>query len=231
MREGKRIGVVIPALNEAAAIGRVIAEIPDWVDHIVVADNGSSDGTGDVARSAGATVIVQSERGYGAACLAGIAALNAIDIVVFVDGDYSDHPADMADLVDPIANGRADFVLASRALGEREAGSLTPQQQFGNWLATTLIRLIWGERYSDLGPFRAISSPALAALAMADRNFGWTVEMQIKAAEQRLRIIEVPARYRRRIGVSKVSGTISGSVKAGVKILYIIGRHAMARRR
>ncbi|MEQ1616078.1 MAG: glycosyltransferase family 2 protein [Hyphomicrobiaceae bacterium] len=231
MREGKRIGVVIPALNEAAAIGRVIAEIPDWVDHIVVADNGSSDGTGDVARSAGATVIVQSERGYGAACLAGIAALNAIDIVVFVDGDYSDHPADMADLVDPIANGRADFVLASRALGEREAGSLAPQQQFGNWLATTLIRLIWGERYSDLGPFRAISSPALAALAMADRNFGWTVEMQIKAAEQRLRIIEVPARYRRRIGVSKVSGTISGSVKAGVKILYIIGRHAMARRR
>ena len=230
MREGKRVGVVIPALNEADAIGRVIADIPAWVDQIVVADNGSSDGTGEVARAAGATVVVQPERGYGAACLAGIAALNAVDIVVFVDGDYSDHPADMADLVDTIANGRADFVLASRAIGEREAGSLTPQQQFGNWLATTLIRWIWRERYTDLGPFRAIAMPALASLAMADRNFGWTVEMQIKAAERRLRIIEVPARYRRRIGVSKVSGTITGSVKAGVKILYIIGRHAVARR-
>lgn len=230
MREGKRIGVVIPALNEASAIGRVIADVPAWVDQIVVADNGSNDGTGDVARAAGASVVVQPERGYGAACLAGIAALNAIDVVVFVDGDYSDHPADMADLVDPIAGGSVDFVLASRAIGEREAGSLTPQQQFGNWLATTLIRWIWRARFTDLGPFRAISMPALSALAMADRNFGWTVEMQIKAAEQKLRVLEVPARYRRRIGTSKVSGTITGSVKAGVKILYIIGRHALARR-
>ena len=230
MREGRRIGVVIPALNEAAAIGRVVADIPAWVDQIVVADNGSSDGTGEVARAAGATVVIEPARGYGAACLAGIAALERVDIVVFLDGDYSDHPADMADLVDPIAAGAADFVLASRAKGKRERGALTPQQMFGNWLATRLIARIWGERYSDLGPFRAILAPALAALAMADRNFGWTVEMQIKAAEQRLRVLEVPARYRRRIGVSKVSGTITGSVKAGVKILYVIGRHALALR-
>jgi glycosyltransferase involved in cell wall biosynthesis len=230
MRDGKCIGVVIPALNEADAIGRVVADIPGWVDHIVVADNGSSDSTGEVARKAGATVVDEPERGYGAACLAGIATLPPVDIVVFVDGDYSDHPADMADLVDPIVAGEADFVLASRAIGEREAGALTPQQLFGNWLATTLIRRIWGARFSDLGPFRAIATPALVKLAMADRNFGWTVEMQIKAAENKLRCLEVPARYRRRIGVSKVSGTITGSVKAGAKILYIIGRHALRRR-
>lgn len=230
MRSGARIGVVIPALNEAAAIGRVVADVPAWVDHVVVADNGSSDDTGRVAEAAGATVVVERERGYGAACLAGIAALRPVDIVVFVDGDYSDHPADMADLVDPIAAGSADFVLASRATGEREAGSLTPQQVFGNWLATRLIAGIWGQHYSDLGPFRAISAPALAALDMHDRNFGWTVEMQIKAAERQLRVLEVPARYRRRIGVSKVSGTITGSVKAGAKILYVIARHARGRK-
>ena len=178
----------------------------------------------------GATVVQQLERGYGAACLTGIATLGPVDIIVFVDGDYSDYPGDMADLVDPIAAGRTDFVIASRAIGTREPGALTPQQVFGNWLATTLIRLIWGARFSDLGPFRAISAPALSALAMADRNFGWTVEMQIKAAEHKLRWLEVPARYRRRIGVSKVSGTISGSLKAGAKILYIIGRHALRRR-
>jgi glycosyltransferase involved in cell wall biosynthesis len=229
MREGKRIGVVIPALNEAAAIVRVLADIPAWVDAVIVADNGSIDGTGDAARGGGATVVVEPERGYGAACLAGIAALPPVDIVVFLDGDYSDHPADMADLVDPIASGSCDFVLASRAIGQREAGSLTPQQLFGNWLATTLIRRIWGAQFTDLGPFRAIARPALTRLAMADRNFGWTVEMQIKAAEQGLRCREVPARYRRRIGVSKVSGTVVGSVKAGGKILYVIGREAVRR--
>ena len=229
MRNGATIGVVIPALNEADAIGRVIADIPAWVDKIVIADNGSSDGTGDVARAAGATVVVETEKGYGAACLAGIAALGQVDVVVFLDGDYSDHPADMGDLVDPIVAGTADFALASRAIGEREAGSLTPQQMFGNWLATTLIAGIWRQRYTDLGPFRAIRKASLDALAMADRNFGWTVEMQIKAAEQKLRVLEVPARYRRRIGVSKVSGTIKGTIMAGTKILYIIGRHAVRR--
>jgi glycosyltransferase involved in cell wall biosynthesis len=231
MRNGARVGVVIPALNEAGAIGRVIGDIPTWVDVTIVADNGSEDGTGDVARAAGAIVVVEREKGYGAACLAGIAALPAVDVVVFLDGDYSDHPADMADLVDPIAAGAVDFVLASRAIGEREAGSLTPQQRFGNWLATTLIRLIWGQRYTDLGPFRAIRRSTLDGLAMRDRNFGWTVEMQIKAAERHVRVAEVPARYRRRIGVSKVSGTIKGTIMAGYKILYVIGRHAVRRGR
>ena len=227
MREGRLIGVVIPALNEERAIGRVIAEIPAWVDRIVVADNGSTDGTARAARDAGARVVVEPERGYGAACLAGIADAGVVDIIVFIDGDYSDFPGDMADLVDPIIAGKVEFVLASRALGEREAGALTPQQQFGNWLATTLIRYLWGVRYTDLGPFRAISAPALARLGMADRDFGWTVEMQIKAAQCELLFVEVPARYRRRIGQSKVSGTVIGSIKAGTKILYVIAREAL----
>ena len=229
MRSGLRVGCVIPALNEADAIGKVIAEIPEWVDRVVVGDNGSSDGTPDVARAAGARVVHQPERGYGAACLAAIEALGDVDVIVFIDGDYSDFPGDMADLVDPIARGDVDFVVGSRVLGRREAGSLTPQQQFGNWLATMLIRLIWRARYSDLGPFRAIAKPAYDRLGMADRNYGWTVEMQIKAVEQGLRFIEVPARYRNRIGVSKVSGTIKGTILAGVKILSIIGRHAVRR--
>jgi glycosyltransferase involved in cell wall biosynthesis len=231
MRHSQTIGVVIPALNEAGAIARVVADIPSWADRIVVADNGSHDGTADVARRAGATVVREDEPGYGAACLAGIAALGAVDVVVFLDGDYSDHPEDMADLVDPILSGAYDFVVGSRATGAREAGSLTPQQRFGNWLATTLIRGIWGAKYTDLGPFRAIRATSLKALAMADRNYGWTVEMQIKAAETGLRTHEVPVRYRCRIGVSKVSGTIKGSVMAGYKILSVIGRHAIRSRR
>lgn len=230
MRDGKTIGVVIPALDEEAAIGRVIADIPAWVDRIVVADNGSRDRTAEVASDAGATVVAEPEPGYGAACLAGLEKLRDIDIIVFLDGDYSDYPEDMADLVAPITSGSADMVLGSRVLGVREAGSLTPQQHFGNWLATSLIRVIWGARYTDLGPFRAISRSALDTLAMADRNYGWTVEMQVKAAELGLRAREVPVRYRNRIGVSKVSGTISGSVKAGVKILSVIGRHALRAR-
>jgi glycosyltransferase involved in cell wall biosynthesis len=231
MRHNQTIGVVIPALNEADAIGRVVGDIPSWVDKIVVADNGSRDGTGEIARKAGAIVVREIEPGYGAACLAGIAALGAVDIIVFLDGDYSDHPEDMADLVDPILAGSHDFVIGSRATGAREAGSLTPQQLFGNWLATALIRKIWGANYTDLGPFRAIRTTSLQQLAMADRNYGWTVEMQIKAAEHHLRSHEVPVRYRCRIGVSKVSGTIKGSVKAGYKILSIIGRHAWRSRR
>jgi glycosyltransferase involved in cell wall biosynthesis len=231
MRNNQTIGVVIPALNEADAIGRVVNDIPSWVDKIVVADNGSNDGTGDVARKAGAIVVREVEPGYGAACLAGIATLGRIDVVVFLDGDYSDHPEDMAELVDPILDGCRDFVIGSRATGNREAGSLTPQQLFGNWLATTLIRQIWGANYTDLGPFRAIRSTSLKTLAMADRNYGWTVEMQIKAAEHQLRCHEVPVRYRCRIGVSKVSGTIKGSAKAGYKILSIIGRHALRSKR
>ncbi len=227
MRDNKRIGAVIPALNESRAIGRVIGDIPGWVDQIVIGDNGSTDGTGDIARQAGADVVREDERGYGAACLAALGQLRDIDVVVFLDGDYSDYPEDMHQLVDPILANEADMVLASRAVGEREQGSLTPQQQFGNWLATFLIHRIWGTKYTDLGPFRAIRRTSLQSLNMSDRNYGWTVEMQIKAIEQGLRVHEVPARYRRSIGVSKVSGTLKGSVMAGYKILSIIGRHAL----
>jgi len=229
MRNGQRIGVVIPALNEERAIGLVIGEIPEWVDVVIVADNGSTDRTAAVASAAGATVVAEPRRGYGAACLAGIAGLPPVDIVAFIDGDHSDYAEDLATLVDPILSGEADFMLASRAIGAREAGSLTPQQLFGNWLATSLIRLFWRARFTDLGPFRAISRPALDKLAMADRDYGWTVEMQIKAAEHGLRHGEVPARYRRRIGVSKVSGTVKGTLMAGYKILSVIGRHALRR--
>ena len=232
MRNDKRIAVVIPALNEAEAIGQVVCACPGWVDQIVVSDNGSVDATAERARAAGAIVVHESEPGYGAACLAGIARVESggsPDIIVFLDGDYSDHPEEMHRLVDPIARGEADMVIGSRLIGEREAGALMPQQRFGNWLATTLIRLIWGMRYTDLGPFRAIDAAKLEALAMADRNFGWTVEMQIRAIEEGLRIREAPVSYRCRIGTSKVSGTIRGTVLAGYKILYIIARQAVRR--
>lgn len=231
MREGARIGVVIPARNEAAAIGAVMAEIPDWVDAVIVADNGSTDATASLARAAGATVASEPAAGYGAACLAGIAALPEVDVVVFVDGDRSDYPGDMAALVDPILSGRADLVIGSRLLGTTEAGALTPQQRYGNWLATRLIRLIWGQRFTDLGPFRAIRRQTLARLGMADRTYGWTVEMQIKAARQGLQCLEVPVRYRRRIGVSKISGTLKGTVLAGSRILGVIAREALGRPR
>ena len=184
MRNGKRIGVVIPALNEERAIARVLADIPDWVDQVVVADNGSTDTTPAVAEAGGAVVVHEPERGYGAACLRGIAALDAIDVVVFLDGDYSDHPDEMGMLVDPIADDQSDLVIGSRVLGQAEAGALTPQQRFGNWLACFLMRLIWRVRYSDLGPFRAIAAPALERIDMQDRNFGWTIEMQIKSGSR-----------------------------------------------
>ena len=231
MRLGQRIAVVIPALNEERAIGRVLAEIPSWVDRVVVADNGSRDRTADVAAEAGAIVVREPAPGYGTACLKGIAAAGAADIIVFLDGDYSDHPAEMASLVDPIADGGSDLVIGSRVLGKREAGSLTPQQRFGNGLATWLIRAIWGVAFTDLGPFRAIRGSALAKLQMRDRNYGWTVEMQIKAAILGLRCVEVPVSYRRRIGVSKVSGTIKGTVLAGTKILSLIALYGLRLRR
>jgi glycosyltransferase involved in cell wall biosynthesis len=227
MRNEHRIAVVIPALDEERAIGRVLADVPAWVDRVIVADNGSADRTADIARAAGAEVVREPEPGYGAACLAGLARIGNADIVVFLDGDYSDHPEEMAALVDPIAVGAVDMVIGSRVLGVREKGALTPQQRFGNWLATRLIRMIWGIRYSDLGPFRAVRATSLAQLAMSDRTYGWTVEMQIKAAVHGLRSTEIPVRYRRRIGVSKISGTIKGTIKAGWKILSIIGRYAL----
>lgn len=231
MRSSKRVAVVIPAQNEADAIGKVIAEIPAWVDQVVVADNGSVDDTATVAEAAGATIITEPEPGYGAACLAGMSVTKDADIIVFLDGDYSDYPSEMARLVDPIAGNTVDMVIGSRAMGTREAGSLTPPQRFGNWLATTLIRIIWGGHYTDLGPFRAIDRAALDRLSMADRDYGWTVEMQIRALEEGLRVQEVPVNYRRRIGISKISGTIRGTVSAGTKILYIIARQALRRLR
>jgi glycosyltransferase involved in cell wall biosynthesis len=222
-----RIGVVIPVLNEAGALPRVLAALPRDVT-VMVADGGSTDGSQELARTAGATVIDVPGRGYGRACLAALAAMPPVDIVVFVDGDAADDLADFPALVGPIAAGEADLVLASRTLGTRERGSLTPQQVAGNWLACTLVRLIWGVRFTDLGPFRAISRPALDRLAMRDANYGWTVEMQVRAARLGLRCREVPGRYRRRIGTSKVSGTLSGTVKAGTKILWVIAREALA---
>lgn len=230
MYKGSRIGVVIPALDEEQAIGHVIAEIPAWVDEIVVADNGSRDRTAEIAERAGARVVHERERGYGAACQAGIAALREADIVVFLDGDRSDDPSEMGALVDPIAEGSADFVIGSRVTGNAARGALTPQQRFGNWLACRLILLFWGARFTDLGPFRAIRRHTLEALNMTDRKFGWTVEMQIKAARAGVRTLEVPVRYRPRIGVSKISGTLAGSVKAGAGILGVIARSALSPR-
>jgi glycosyltransferase involved in cell wall biosynthesis len=229
MRDGKIIGVVIPARDEEAAIGKVIADIPKWVDHIVVADNGSRDGTTQIAERAGATVVSAPQPGYGGACLAALSVLPASDVIVFIDGDYSDFPEDMADIADPVVHGDADMVIGSRMLRAEDRQWLTPQQRYGNTLAVTLIWLIWGQRFSDLGPFRAISSDALKRLQMADRDFGWTVEMQIKAAKLKLRCVEVPARYRQRIGVSKISGTVKGTLMAGTKILTVIARHALRR--
>ncbi len=225
---GRRIGVVIPTRNEAGALPAVLGAMPDFVDSVAIGDYRSTDGTPEIGRRHGAIVVDVEGPGYGRACLEAIAALPAVDVIVFVDGDAADDLAAMARLVLPIAEGRADFTLGSRVLGRREAGALTPQQVFGNWLACTLIRLIWGERFTDLGPFRAISRDAFDRLAMADPNFGWTVEMQIKAARERLRTVEIPVDYRRRIGVSKVSGTVSGTIKAGVKILWVIAREALA---
>ncbi|KPK17086.1 MAG: glycosyl hydrolase [Myxococcales bacterium SG8_38] len=224
-----QIDVVIPALDEELALPRVLREVPrPPVRRVVVADNGSTDATAEVARSHGAEVVVEPERGYGAACLRALAHLTADppDVVVFLDGDYSDHPAELPLLVGPISSGHADLVIGSRARGRRERGALSPQQQVGNAIACHALRVLYGVRYTDLGPFRAIRWDTLQTLDMRDRNFGWTVEMQIKAAQRGVRAIEVPVSYRPRIGVSKVSGTLRGSVSAGVKILWLLGRYA-----
>jgi glycosyltransferase involved in cell wall biosynthesis len=226
---GARIDVIIPAYNEANSVGRVVTDIPrKWVREVVVCNNGSTDRTAEVARQAGATVVNQPRPGYGSACLAGIAYIQAKpvaehpDIVVFLDGDYSDHPEELPTVVQPLLEEDFDLVIGSRVLGRREKGAMQPQQIFGNWLATTLIRLFYSYEFTDLGPFRAIRWTQLLALNMSDPDFGWTVEMQVKAAKHGLRCKEVPVRYRRRIGVSKVSGTIRGTILAGHKILWTI---------
>ena len=223
------IAVVIPALDEEQAIGKVLRDIPEGASQVVVVDNGSRDRTAEVARGLGAEVVAEPRRGYGQACLTGIAQLDRPDIVVFLDGDYSDYPEEMSALVAPLLTGEADMVIGSRTLGQREKGALLPQARFGNWLSTLLIRLLFGVPFTDLGPFRALRFDALQRLAMQDRDFGWTVEMQVKAARLGLRAVEVPVRYRRRIGTSKITDTLSGTLRAGHKILWTIFRYARYR--
>ena len=224
------IAVIIPALNEERAIASVIGDLPPCIQQLIVVDNGSMDRTGEIAAELGATVVREPKLGYGRACLAGMAALKSPDVVVFLDGDYSDHPDELPQLVAPIAENRADLTIGSRVLGRRERGALTPQARFGNALATMLIRALFGVRFTDLGPFRAIGYEQLLQLDMADRDYGWTVEMQVKAARLGLQCCEIPVSYRRRIGVSKISGTVIGSIKAGYKILWIIFRYAVSSR-
>lgn len=222
------VDVIIPALNEEHALPRVLADIPrPPVRRVVVADNGSTDGTSRVARDGGAEVVHQPERGYGAACLKALALLEADppDVVVFLDGDYSDHPEELPHLLEPIAQG-ADLVIGSRVQRARR-GALTPQQRVGNAIACVALRVLYRARYTDLGPFRAIRWDALSRLNMVDRNYGWTVEMQIKAAQQGLKHAEVPVSYRERIGESKVSGTVRGTLGASRKILWLLARYAV----
>lgn len=222
-----RTAVIIPALDEERSLPKVLEDIPrDLVENIFVVDNGSRDKTAAVAREAGATVIEEPTAGYGRACLTGIAALRSHppDIVVFVDGDFSDRPSEMTGLIAPIEAGTADFVVGSRVLGQRERGALAPHARWGNWLATRMIRLLYGYGFTDLGPFRAIRYDTLMALDMRDQDYGWTAEMQAKAARAGVRAIEVPVSYHRRIGRSKITGTVKGTVLAGYKIITTILR-------
>ncbi len=223
------IDVIIPAFNEEDSIGKVIRDIPTIVRHVVVANNGSSDHTKKVAEAAGAIVLDEPQKGYGKACLTAMDYLKNLeeqaDIIVFLDGDYSDYPEQLLDLVKPIVEQNYDMVIGSRALGKREGGSMTLPQVFGNWLATTLMRCIYKTNYTDLGPFRAIKWEQLKALGMVDENYGWTIEMQIKAAQAGLKTTEIPVDYRKRIGISKVSGTVKGVFGAGYKILWTIYKY------
>ena len=224
------IKVVIPANNEEQSIDLVVRDIPkDLVSEVVVVNNASADQTSRVAAAAGATVLDEPAPGYGNACLRGIRYLDQEgkrpEILVFLDGDYSDYPQEMEQVVAPVLKGGMDLVIGSRTLGRRARGSMTFPQVFGNWLATTLMRLFYGVRFTDLGPFRAIRFDKLLEIKMADQTYGWTVEMQVKAARHQLKITEVPVNYKKRIGVSKVSGTIKGTVMAGYKILWTIFKY------
>ncbi|MDA9254280.1 glycosyltransferase family 2 protein [Flavobacteriaceae bacterium] len=231
----QKIKVIIPAYNEEDSIAKVINDIPTIVDEIIVISNNSTDKTEENAANAGATVLKESKRGYGYACLKGmdyIASTSLSDqekkptIVVFLDGDYSDYPEQLTELVAPIINGNIDLVIGSRVKELREAGSMTPQQVFGNWLATFLMNIFFGAKFTDLGPFRAIKYQKLLQLKMEDKTYGWTVEMQLKAIKQHFSYKEVPMKYRNRIGISKVSGTLKGSILAGVKILGWIFKYS-----
>jgi glycosyltransferase involved in cell wall biosynthesis len=222
-----RICVVIPAVDEEAAIGRVVAEIPTSVAEVIVVDNGSRDRTAAIARSLGARVVPEPRRGYGQACLTGIAAAGRADVIAFLDGDYSDYPGQLVDVLAPIVAGEADLVIGSRHLGRRATGAHPLHAILGTRLCVGLMNLLFGTRATDLGPFRAITREALERLEMRDRSFGWTVEMQVKAALHGLRVVEVPVDYRPRIGQSKVSGTLSGTVRAGAAILGTLARYKL----
>ncbi len=222
------VSVVIPAFNEEQSIGKVVADIPkDIVHHIIVVNNNSTDNTVNVARKAGAIVLNEARKGYGWACLKGMEKCKELDteIIVFLDGDYSDYPQEIPQVIAPILEKDMDLVIGSRVLGQREKGSLTPQQVFGNWLATLLIRVFYRAKFTDLGPFRAMKFESLQQLKMDDKTYGWTIEMQIKAVKSRMKHCEVPVNYKRRIGKSKVSGTVKGSVLAGIKIIFAVFKY------
>ncbi|WP_116771133.1 glycosyltransferase family 2 protein [Maribacter litoralis] len=225
------IKVIIPAFNEADSIAHVINEIPKTVSEIIVVNNDSTDKTEANAKAAGATVLTETRKGYGYACLKGLDYVSKKskqpDIIVFIDGDYSDYPEELDKVVAPILDNDIDFVVGAREKKLREEGSMTPQQVFGNWLATFLMRLVFGAKFTDLGPFRAIKYEKLKELNMEDKTYGWTVEMQLKVLKKKMTYTEVPVRYKRRIGISKVSGTVKGSIFAGIKILGWIFKYSI----
>lgn len=224
------IKVIIPAYNEEKAIANVINEIPDYVSEIIVISNKSTDNTITVAQNAGATVLSENNKGYGYACLKGLDYIAQQEvkptIVVFLDGDYSDYPEELTKLIDPILTNTVDFVIGARVPELREIGSMTPQQIFGNKLATVLMKLFFGSTFTDLGPFRAVKYSTLVDLKMQDKTYGWTVEMQLKVLRKRISYMEIPVRYKNRIGVSKVSGTVKGTIMAGIKIIGWIFKYA-----
>tara|TARA_B100000768_G_scaffold158153_1_gene156567 strand:+ start:229 stop:927 length:699 start_codon:yes stop_codon:yes gene_type:complete len=227
------IKVIIPAYNEEKSIAKVINDIPSIVDEIIVISNNSTDKTEVNAAKAGASVLKEPKKGYGYACLQGMEYISNLktsqqpDIIVFLDGDYSDYPEQLKELVAPIIDDNIDFVIGSRVKELRETGSMTPQQVFGNWLATFLMKVFFGAKFTDLGPFRAIKYQKLLQLKMEDKTYGWTIEMQLKAIKQHFSYLEVPMKYRNRIGVSKVSGTLKGTIFAGVKILGWIFKYSV----
>jgi len=226
----KNIKVVIPAFNEQEAIVKVLEEIPDIVSEVIVVDNNSTDLTAINSKNAGATVLFEQKKGYGYACLKGLDYIKnqeiKPDIIVFLDGDYSDYPKELLKIIDPIINDNVDLVIGARVKELREMGSMTPQQVFGNWLACFLMKLFFKAKFTDLGPFRAIKYDKLLELSMQDKTYGWTVEMQLKALKKDFSYIEIPVRYKNRIGVSKVSGTVKGTVMAGIKIIGWIFKYA-----
>ena len=229
----QRIKVIIPAYNEQDSIGLVVGDIPRIVDEVIVVNNNSSDDTVKVARAAGATVLSEKRSGYGYACLKGIDYIKGLEtkpnIVVFLDGDYSDYPEELVQIVAPIQNGTADFVVGARVKELRAQGSMTPQQVFGNWLACFLMKILYKSTFTDLGPFRGIRWNTLVDLNMSDKTYGWTVEMQLKVLNKAISYQEIRVSYRERIGVSKVSGTLKGTIFAGIKIIGWIFKHYIFR--